>query len=174
MTPVHHDRLIEEIRRNLNRILAPSADRFRWDSELCRAFPRHSIVNNTDFNYGKCHSYEIMLPAGRCTPAGSKSEEQALKQSLALDGRVLQVASQDPHFGARTGPRRREPGPDHDVRSRGRPLRPQSTADFENGLHGITDAASRRPSHRSPTVGSFPNRVEARHQTAGRSHEPPL
>jgi hypothetical protein len=60
----------------------PSADRGRWDDILRAIFAGYTLVNWTDVNYGKCHTYEVMMPRGSTAAPGSLEEEQQLVRAL--------------------------------------------------------------------------------------------
>jgi hypothetical protein len=74
--------LRDEILARRDEIAAPSADRTRWDDTLRALFTGYTLVNWTDFNYGKCHTYEVLMPRGATTSPGSLEEEQQLLRSL--------------------------------------------------------------------------------------------
>lgn len=80
-TAMSPDSLIEEVRRGLARLESPG-DPNRWTDDLAREFSGHTVVNWTDFSYGNCHSYEIMLAAGQYARPGSKAEELELLRRL--------------------------------------------------------------------------------------------
>ncbi len=74
--------LREEIDARRDEIAAPSADRTRWDHSLRVLFDGYSLENWTDFNYGKCHTYEILMPRGQLALSGSLEDEQQLLRNL--------------------------------------------------------------------------------------------
>jgi hypothetical protein len=74
--------LRDEILARRDEIAAPSADRMRWDDTLHAIFTGYTLVNWTDFNYGKCHTYEILMPRGSTASPASVEEEQQLLRAL--------------------------------------------------------------------------------------------
>lgn len=74
--------LREEVVSRRDEIAAPTAERTRWDDLLRAVFAGYAVENWTDFNYGKCHTYEILMPRGLDAAPGSIEEEQQLLRSL--------------------------------------------------------------------------------------------
>lgn len=74
--------LRDEILARRDEIAAPSADRMHWDDALRAVFTGYTLVNWTDFNYGKCHTYEVLMPRGSTTSPGSFEEEQQLQRAI--------------------------------------------------------------------------------------------
>ena len=74
--------LREEIISRRDEIAAPSADRMQWNDALRAILPDYRLENWTDFNYSKCHTYELLLPREIRSSPGSLEEEQQLIQSL--------------------------------------------------------------------------------------------
>lgn len=60
----------------------PSANRKQWDDMLRSIFTGYTLVNWPDFNYGKCHTYEVLMPRGSTAAPGSLEEEQQLLRAL--------------------------------------------------------------------------------------------
>lgn len=83
------EKLLSEITQNWDKVVAPDADRNRWDQALRQVFPNHTIVNWTDLNYGKCHSYQILLPSGQHVCPGSLEEERNLLTRLGGEQRSI-------------------------------------------------------------------------------------
>lgn len=81
--------VIQDIRSNWNQVTNPTADRFQWDEALSKAFEGYPVWNSTDFNYGKCHSYEIVLHRRELRPAGSAKAQQAQIKQLGGTMSVL-------------------------------------------------------------------------------------
>lgn len=75
--------LIEEIHQKWDRVIAPTANLQEWDRELQTEFVGYPVYNWTDdFNYSKCHTYEILLHKGIFYNPGSLAEEQRLIRQL--------------------------------------------------------------------------------------------
>lgn len=74
--------VVKSIRDNWGVVLNPVDDPNRWTSDLQRLFPYNSVFNWTDFNYGKAHSYEIVLHEGKYLPPHNRDEERAVLASL--------------------------------------------------------------------------------------------
>lgn len=76
------DALLAEIRSRWAQVRAPRANLEAWDQALAEYLRGYTVFNWTDFNYGKCHTYEILLPRGEFSLPGSAAEGRTLLQSL--------------------------------------------------------------------------------------------
>jgi len=83
------EKLLSDIRQNWDTVLAPNVDRKKWDHALAQEFPGYTIVNWTDFNYGKSHSYQILLPRGQWTVPGSLEEERNVLSQIGGEQRSI-------------------------------------------------------------------------------------
>jgi len=93
-------RIVQEILDNKHNLEQVGGDRNEWDEALRVEIPDYSFFNLTDFNYGKCHTYEIYLPAGIFKEPGSLQEERQLIQHLGgrRFGFLLKLSSVAPYF----------------------------------------------------------------------------
>jgi hypothetical protein len=75
--------LIEEIHQQLDKVINPTADVQEWNRKLQAEFLGFPVYNWTDdFNYSKCHTYEILLHKDILSNPGSLAEEQRLIRRL--------------------------------------------------------------------------------------------
>lgn len=92
--------LRDEILSRRDEIAAPSADRMQWDDALGAIFAGYTLVNWTDFNYGKCHTYEVLLPRGLAASPGSFEEERQLQRALggSRSSLLLKLSAIAPYY----------------------------------------------------------------------------
>jgi hypothetical protein len=77
------EKVIEEIHKNSNKVVSPTADPQLWDKQLKSEFNGYPVFNWTDdFNYSKCHTYEILLHPGTVAKPGSLEQEQTFIRSV--------------------------------------------------------------------------------------------
>jgi hypothetical protein len=71
--------LLEKINQNWKLVLSPKANPQRWDNDMVTEFQGYSIFNLTDdFNYSKCHTYQILAHAGKLLQPASLEEGKEL------------------------------------------------------------------------------------------------
>ena len=72
------EELLKSIKLNWSTVLFPKSELSRWDKDFVRAFQGYSVFNLTDFNYGKCHTYEILAHRGSFVEPGSLEKDKKL------------------------------------------------------------------------------------------------
>lgn len=71
-----------EILARRSEVAAPTSDRGKWDDLLRMTFTGWTLVNWTDFDYGKCYTFEIVMLRGAPAAPGSATEERELLRAL--------------------------------------------------------------------------------------------
>jgi hypothetical protein len=74
--------VIRDIEENWDRVVSPQADPGRWSEALAVEFYGYTVWNWTEFNYDRCHAYEIVMHPGAYVRPGSRDAWRILAQQL--------------------------------------------------------------------------------------------